>query len=635
MHCHVPRPTLRPRVRGALGAAPTTLLCLVVLLPGVWWAIDGGGYAIADWSPVALALVGLLVLAALTVPLAWRGVPRTVQVAVLALAAYAAWSFASMLWADDPGFALEGAGRTAAYAVVFALFALWPQRERSASWILIAWVGLMGIAGIVLALRLTQGADVTPFFNYGRLKEPAGYPNATAALLAMPVLPAVVLSAARGLPWWLRGLAAGSAVLLACLAVMTVSRGAVYFAPFVVLAMFALVPGRVALLFALLPVAAAVAVCTPRLLDVGDALAAYENPGEALDRALGLAAVTGTAVAVLVAGVALAATRRPPSVHAARRLQLSGRIVAACVVVAVVAGGLAVAGDPVDRIDSAWASFKGGYADNDQTRAWRSELQRWAEVAAAHRIVAPAGLSLPDGALKDEDDGAGELVDLRRAQLYRVFNEGRFDRGGRFYGGWWMGLSKAARASITIDGEPVVELDFKAFYPRLCYDLEGVELDPSIDPYEVPALKGRVDRKALKVALNQLIAVGPGVTPRRPQGANIPSRLPYRAVLEALETQHPAMRPWLRQARSLELQRIDSEIAGGVLRYITTETARPVLPIHDSFVVARRDEATLGEAMARTYRAVVEKWSGKGAWPVIDGWSSPAIRDGVSQRLDL
>ncbi len=276
-----------------------------------------------------------------------------------------------------------------------------------------------------------------------------------------------------------------------------------------------------------------------------------------------------------------------------------------------------------------------GYDDTDQTRAWRSELQRWAEVAAAHRIVAPAGLMLPEGDLKDEDDGAGELVDPRRAQLYRVFNEGRFDRGGRFYGGWWMGLSKAARASITIDGEPVVELDFKAFYPRLCYDLEGVELDPSIDPYEVPALKGRVDRKALKVALNQLIAVGPGVTPRRPQGANIPSRLPYRAVLGALETQHPAMRPWLRQARSLELQRIDSEIAGGVLRYMTTERARPVLPVHDSFVVARRDEAALGEAMARSYRAVVEKCAGLGAWPVIDGWSSPALRDEVSQRLGL
>ncbi|CAL1690639.1 hypothetical protein MMB232_00771 [Brevundimonas subvibrioides] len=276
-----------------------------------------------------------------------------------------------------------------------------------------------------------------------------------------------------------------------------------------------------------------------------------------------------------------------------------------------------------------------GYRDTDQTRAWRSELQRWAEVAAAHRIVAPAGLTLPEGALKDEDDGAGELVDPKRAQLYRVFNEGRFDRGGRFYGGWWMGLSKAARASITIDGEPVVELDFKAFYPRLCYDLEGIKLDPSIDPYEVPALKGRVDRKALKVALNQLIAVGPGVTPRRPQGASIPSRLPYRAVLEALERQHPAMRPWLRQARSLELQRIDSEIADGVLRYMTMERARPVLPVHDSFVVAGRDEANLGEAMARTYRAVVAERSGKGAWPVIDGWSSPALRDEVSQRIGL
>lgn len=276
-----------------------------------------------------------------------------------------------------------------------------------------------------------------------------------------------------------------------------------------------------------------------------------------------------------------------------------------------------------------------GYDDTDQTRAWRTELQHWAEVAAAHRITAPERLVAPDGRVRDEDDGAGELIDHRKAQLYRVFNDGRFDRGGRFYGGWWIGMSKADRAAITIDGEPVVELDFKAFYPRLCYDLEGVRLDLDVDPYEVPALNGRVDRKVLKVALNQLIAVGPEVAPRKPSGTTLPRRMSYRALLNALETQHTAILPWLRKARALELQRIDSEIAEGVLLHMTTTRARPVLPIHDSFIVALADEADLGEAMARSYYAVVEQQSGRGTWPVIDGWSSPSVLCEVDRRLGI
>jgi hypothetical protein len=262
-------------------------------------------------------------------------------------------------------------------------------------------------------------------------------------------------------------------------------------------------------------------------------------------------------------------------------------------------------------------------------------LQKWAAVAASHRIVNPNGPAVSREAMRDDGDGAGEVIEIRQAQLYRVFNDGRFDRGGRFYGGWWIALPKADRAAITIDGQPVVELDFKAFYPRLCYDLEQVGLDESLDPYDVPELRNRVTRDALKVALNQLVAVGPGARPRKPQATRLPSRLSYKAVLAALEQQHSAIRPWLREARATELQRIDSEIAGRVLAFMTTTMKRPVLPVHDSFVVARADEAALGEAMARSYRAVVEEMAGKGAWPVVAGWSSLAMKNEVSRQLCL
>ena len=47
-------------------------------------------------------------------------------------AAYAAWSYLSIAWAEQKADAWDGANRTALYAVVFALFALWPLGRRGA-----------------------------------------------------------------------------------------------------------------------------------------------------------------------------------------------------------------------------------------------------------------------------------------------------------------------------------------------------------------------------------------------------------------------------------------------------------------------------------------------------------------------
>ena len=41
--------------------------------------------------------------------------------------------------------------------------------------------------------------------------------------------------------------------------------------------------------------------------------------------------------------------------------------------------------------------------------------------------------------------------------VYRVFNEGSFAHGGRFYGGWWTNCRKTLRNEIMIDDQPSIE----------------------------------------------------------------------------------------------------------------------------------------------------------------------------------
>src|SRR5689334_25322383 len=104
-----------------------------------------GGYAVTTWAPGALLLVALLAVCAWPLPLRVAELPRPVVVALGALAAFTAWSYLSIAWADDQGVAWEGANRTLLYLVVFALFAAWRQRPETAALVLGAWTLALGV----------------------------------------------------------------------------------------------------------------------------------------------------------------------------------------------------------------------------------------------------------------------------------------------------------------------------------------------------------------------------------------------------------------------------------------------------------------------------------------------------------
>ena len=50
-------------------------------------------------------------------------------------------------------------------------------------------------------------------------------------------------------------------------------------------------------------------------------------------------------------------------------------------------------------------------------------------------------------------------------------------------------MKKVARQELTIDGESVVEIDFKSLHPRLVAEIVGVQLPDDFDPYNIE-LKG-------------------------------------------------------------------------------------------------------------------------------------------------
>jgi O-Antigen ligase len=355
------------RLAAALAEAPSTVPAFVAVALFIVWATDQAGYPVTHWAPGGLIVLALLGLALGVVGLRAKDVPTPVKIALGCLAGYTALSFASILWAAVPGDAWEGANRTLLYLLVFALFALWQQRGTSAALLLGAWTLAMICLAAFVALHVNaEGGQLARVFAGERLAYPTGYPNASAAQWLMAFWPALLLARSERLPWALRGVLAGGAVLLAGVALLSQSRGSLYATPVMLVLVFALLPGRVRTFAVLVPVAAGIGAAAPAVLRVGDHL---RNGG--VVPATMHSAITATFVAALVVGLIVAVgaaieRRRSFSATAAARMHRGVAALAIATLLAVLAGGWAVAGNPVARVRHGWDTFKSpsGYAAN-------------------------------------------------------------------------------------------------------------------------------------------------------------------------------------------------------------------------------------------------------------------------------
>ena len=93
----------------------------------------------------------------------------------------------------------------------------------------------------------------------------------------------------------------------------------------------------------------------------------------------------------------------------------------------------------------------------------------------------------------------------------RQFNE-TFERGGRFYGGFWQQVGKDHRKHIRLNGERVIEIDFSGWNIQLLYARKNIsyyeKYGSRADPYDihVPEINDPAYRRWLIKTL-MLIAV--------------------------------------------------------------------------------------------------------------------------------
>jgi hypothetical protein len=341
-----------------LAAGGATLVLFVA------WACRDAGYWPSQWAPGGLMVLGLICVCAILHRVRSVDVAPPVKLSLGCLAAYTALSFLSALWAQAPSAALEGANRTLFYLLVFALFAIWVSSATQAAVLLGGWsLAISGVAAYaLLRLDAAPASMLHDLIPEGRLSFPSGYTNANAAQWLMAFWPAVLLARSYRVPWQIRGLLAGGAVLLADTALLSQSRGSLYATVTTLALVFVLLGDRVRTFAHVLPITAGIAASAPFVLAVGDRLAAGVVSSAHVQDATVASFVAALAVGLLVAAGAAAETSASVSSTLARRVRRGFGVVALATLLAGTAAALVAVGNPITRVQRTWRDFKRGYA---------------------------------------------------------------------------------------------------------------------------------------------------------------------------------------------------------------------------------------------------------------------------------
>ena len=193
----------------------------------------------------------------------------------------------------------------------------------------------------------------------------------------------------------------------------------------------------------------------------------------------------------------------------------------------------------------------------------------------------------------------------------RIFNNGSFKEGGRFYGGFWQKIPKEYRAGIHINGQPVLEFDYSGLHIHLLYALENK--DCTGDPYSLQ--HPRYSDEELRPYLKQLLLIMLNCRNQK-QVLNAVrnaiqwdnqlssySAFNHGEFIELLSKKHKPIQKYLYSGYGITLQNTDATIAHNIIETFTKRDI-PVLCVHDSFICCSYHGEELTKEMHRAYKSI-------------------------------
>lgn len=222
---------------------------------------------------------------------------------------------------------------------------------------------------------------------------------------------------------------------------------------------------------------------------------------------------------------------------------------------------------------------------------------------------------------------------LNSNSIVRVFNED-FDRGGRFYRAAAHAIAQRdsagvpldtsqTRLGITIDGFPVVEVDYACLHPLLLCAMYNIDSEKLVDSdiYRLMFKPNSVeaDRILFKKSVNIMF----NARSMRSAQAAVAQEIikatianhginPYSwndgwSVVKRIKECLPEFEDFFCREDSFgkTLQNMDSHIMSDIIDVFVRQQ-KPIIPVHDSAVVREQDEQLLVETMEKCFRSATK-----------------------------
>ena len=248
------------------------------------------------------------------------------------------------------------------------------------------------------------------------------------------------------------------------------------------------------------------------------------------------------------------------------------------------------------------------YDDTPATISMRKVVESYNEMMQRHHVDV-ASLRKPIYVREHTNEHgvvSKEVIPIGPEHMftYRVFSRGdtRFRKHGRWYGGFWQRLPKKRidlRRDIYIDGEATDEIDFSGLHPTLLALEHGKLLKG--DKYDLggPVLDG-IKTSDQRSIVKELVLIA--INAKSKQAAysaynnqNKDQRLTHAQLdhlLAAFIDKYPFLKGDLCSDKGIDLMYTDSQITEAVIQRFV-EADKPILPVHDSYIVKNTDRQFL------------------------------------------
>jgi len=195
-----------------------------------------------------------------------------------------------------------------------------------------------------------------------------------------------------------------------------------------------------------------------------------------------------------------------------------------------------------------------------------------------------------------------EHISSSQAYLRRIFSRNSFDLGGRLYCAM-QNKESETRKYLRFDGDPTIEIDYSGIHPSMLYMQKGMNFNPDI-AYTVKGF----EREDVKIAFNILINSGSNSREASKKTVSDNLGITQKQATKLIDGIYAANEPiseyFNNKNYGLRLQRIDSDIALEIVDHFINVLRRPIIPIHDSFIVSVRDTEDLKLLMVDVYKKI-------------------------------